>query len=85
MVDFPSLLCLFALTSASTAGAKLPPPTIFPAPGTYSNTTSLSLQDEVRDAEIHYTWEAVSRTRARRFSTLARCCSLPVSTTATRV
>ena len=57
MVDFPSLLCLFALASASTAGAKLPPPTIFPAPGTYSNTTSLSLQDEVRDAEIHYTWD----------------------------
>src|SRR6185437_5988978 len=37
--------------------AKLPPPTVFPAPGTYSNTTSLSLQDAVPGAEIHYTWD----------------------------
>ena len=57
MVDFSSLLCLFALATAATDGAKLPPPTIFPAPGTYSNTTSLSLRDEVPDAEIHYTWD----------------------------
>lgn len=45
-------------TSApAPATTKLPPPTIFPAPGTYSNTTSLSLRDEVPGTEIHYTWD----------------------------
>ena len=39
------------------AGAKLPPPTLFPPPGTYSNTTSLSLMDAVPGTEIHYTWD----------------------------
>ena len=38
-------------------GAKLPTPTIFPPPGTYSNTTSLSLMDAAPGAEIHYTWD----------------------------
>jgi glyoxylase-like metal-dependent hydrolase (beta-lactamase superfamily II) len=38
-------------------GTKLPPPTIFPPPGTYSNTTSLSLLDAVPGTEIHYTWD----------------------------
>jgi glyoxylase-like metal-dependent hydrolase (beta-lactamase superfamily II) len=57
MVSFPSLLCFFALATATTNGAKLPPPTIFPAPGTYFNTTSLSLRDEVPGAEIHFTWD----------------------------
>jgi glyoxylase-like metal-dependent hydrolase (beta-lactamase superfamily II) len=56
-VDFSSLLCLFALVTATTDGTKLPPPTIFPAPGTYFNTTSLSLRDEVPDVAIHYTWD----------------------------
>jgi glyoxylase-like metal-dependent hydrolase (beta-lactamase superfamily II) len=56
-VDLSSLLCLFALATATTDGAKLPPPRIFPAPGTYFNTTSLSLRDEVPDTEIHYTWD----------------------------
>jgi glyoxylase-like metal-dependent hydrolase (beta-lactamase superfamily II) len=56
-VSFTSLLCLFAIATATTGGAKLPPPTIFPAPGTYFNTTSLSLRDEVPGAEIHYTWD----------------------------
>ena len=57
MVNFASLLSLFALAAATPDGAKLPPPTVFPAPGTYFNTTSLSLQDEVPEAEIHYTWD----------------------------
>ena len=56
-MNFSSLLCLLALATATTDGAKLPPPTIFPAPGTYLNTTSLSLRDEVPGAEIHYTWD----------------------------
>ena len=56
-MDFSSLLCLFALATATTDGAKLPPPRVFPAPGTYFNTTSLALRDEVPDTEIHYTWD----------------------------
>jgi glyoxylase-like metal-dependent hydrolase (beta-lactamase superfamily II) len=38
-------------------GGKLPSPTIFPSPGTYFNTTSLSLLSAAPDAEIHYTWD----------------------------
>ena len=49
-------LCMLA-PLAEAAGEKLPTPTIFPLPGTYSNTTSLSLMDAVPDAEIHYTWD----------------------------
>jgi glyoxylase-like metal-dependent hydrolase (beta-lactamase superfamily II) len=56
-VDFASLLCLFALATATMDGAKLPPPMVFPAPGTYFNTTSLSLRDEIPGTEIHYTWD----------------------------
>src|ERR1700744_3543392 len=56
-MNVSSLLCLIALAAGPTEGAKLPPPTIFPAPGTYSNTTSLSLREEVPGAEIHYTWD----------------------------
>jgi glyoxylase-like metal-dependent hydrolase (beta-lactamase superfamily II) len=56
-MNVSSLLSLIALAAGPTEGAKLPPPTIFPATGTYSNTTSLSLRDEVPGAEIHYTWD----------------------------
>jgi glyoxylase-like metal-dependent hydrolase (beta-lactamase superfamily II) len=60
--------CLFALVAsvvgvtaqaqqAGSADARLPAPTIFPAPGTYFNTTSLSLTDAVPGTEIHYTWD----------------------------
>jgi glyoxylase-like metal-dependent hydrolase (beta-lactamase superfamily II) len=54
-----ALLCIPAAQAqqTETSGAKLPTPTIFPSPGTYSNTTSLSLMDAVPDAEIHYTWD----------------------------
>src|SRR5581483_4682138 len=58
-----AILCLLcragpALTADSTAAAaKLPAPTIFPSPGTYFNTMSLSLQDAVPGVEIHYTWD----------------------------
>lgn len=51
-----TLLCI-PLAQAQQPGAELPTPTIFPPPGTYSNTTSLSLMDAVPDAEIHYTWD----------------------------
>jgi glyoxylase-like metal-dependent hydrolase (beta-lactamase superfamily II) len=44
-------------TAAPTASPSLPPPTVFPAPGTYYNTTSLSLTDAVPGTEIHYTWD----------------------------
>jgi len=42
---------------AGPAEGRLPAPTIFPAPGTYFNTTSLSLMDAVPGTEIHYTWD----------------------------
>src|ERR1700755_3005679 len=57
MENLASLLSVLALAAATSDGAKLPPPTIFPAPGTYYNTTSLSLMDEVPGTEIHYTWD----------------------------
>ncbi|HEY2401439.1 MAG TPA: MBL fold metallo-hydrolase [Steroidobacteraceae bacterium] len=57
MENLASLLSVLALATATSDGAKLPPPTIFPAPGTYFNTTSLSLRDEVPGTEIHYTWD----------------------------
>lgn len=57
MAYFSSLLGLLALATGTTDAPKLPPPTIFPAPGTYFNTTSLSLRDEVPGTEIHYTWD----------------------------
>lgn len=68
MQTYSSLLCVFALVasvvSVATPGqqagagdARLPAPTIFPAPGTYFNTTSLSLMDAAHGAEIHYTWD----------------------------
>jgi glyoxylase-like metal-dependent hydrolase (beta-lactamase superfamily II) len=42
---------------ASAPAMKLPAPAIFPAPGTYSNTTSLTLTDREPDTRIHYTWD----------------------------
>src|SRR6201992_3105538 len=57
MGNLASLLGLLALATAPTDGTKLPPPTIFPTPGTYYNTTSLSLRDEIPGTEIHYTWD----------------------------
>lgn len=68
MRTYPKLLRLFALAASvasvtapgqqgGPAEARLPAPTIFPAPGTYFNTTSLSLIDAVPGAEIHYTWD----------------------------
>jgi len=62
MAYFASLLSLFALASVATEGARLPPPTSFPAPGTYYNTTSLTLRDEVPGTEIHYTWDGTEPT-----------------------
>ena len=55
MQILPTLLVLALQVSAPAT--KLPAPTIFPAPGIYFNTTSLSLMDEIPDAEIHYTWD----------------------------
>jgi len=61
-MTFSSLLGLLALATAVTDGPKLPPPTVFPAPGTYTNTTSLALRDEVAGTEIHYTWDGTEPT-----------------------
>src|SRR5689334_12987634 len=54
------LMCAMTFAGAQTSspsGTKLPAPTVFPEPGTYSNTTSLSLIDAAPGAEIHYTWD----------------------------
>lgn len=52
-----ALICAGARAASGEVGEKLPPPTVFPAPGTYSNTTSLTLMDAVPGAAIHYTWD----------------------------
>jgi glyoxylase-like metal-dependent hydrolase (beta-lactamase superfamily II) len=68
MQSYFRLLCLFALVAgvvsvsasgqqAGPAQVRLPAPTVFPAPGTYFNTTSLSLMDAAPGAAIHYTWD----------------------------
>jgi len=68
MRNFSMVPCLCALAAGAiatlaygqqrvTTSPKLPPPTIFPSAGTYFNTTSLSLMDEVPGTEIHYTWD----------------------------
>jgi glyoxylase-like metal-dependent hydrolase (beta-lactamase superfamily II) len=64
MENLASLLSVLALATSTTEGAKLPPPTIFPTPGTYTNTTSLSLRDAVPGTEIHYTWDGTEPTAA---------------------
>lgn len=63
MRHFAMTLAGLALTSvplsapAQGGSEKLPAPTVFPAPGTYSNTTALSLRDAAPGVEIHYTWD----------------------------
>ena len=68
MRNFPTILYGCVLGTAALAAfaqgqqgaannAKLPAPTVFPAPGTYFNTTALSLMDPVPGTEIHYTWD----------------------------
>lgn len=53
---FAVLFMACALSAAlAEESAKLPPPAIYPTPGTYSNTTSLSLLSNVPGGEIHYT------------------------------
>src|SRR6185437_9363541 len=48
---------MIGVIGVASAGEALPRPTVFPAPGTYSNTTSITLMDGVPGAEIHYTWD----------------------------
>ncbi|UAK25244.1 MBL fold metallo-hydrolase [Sphingomonas nostoxanthinifaciens] len=43
------------VTRADAATAKLPAPTIFPAPGRYTNTTGVRLLEATPGTEIHYT------------------------------
>ncbi|WP_263418248.1 chitobiase/beta-hexosaminidase C-terminal domain-containing protein [Terriglobus albidus] len=38
-------------------GPKLPPPTAFPAPGSYSTTESVTLRSSEPGVTIHYTWD----------------------------
>src|SRR5436305_2239855 len=39
------------------SGPKLPAPTVFPAPGTFPTTESITLMDSEPGATIHYTWD----------------------------
>ena len=59
-------LALLGMLAAAQAQpeAKLPAVTVMPAPGTYSNTTSIALDDADRSAEIHYTWDGSTPTSA---------------------
>jgi hypothetical protein len=62
MLWLPALVLAFVDANAEEQRAdsgllKAPAPTVFPAPGTYFNTTSIFLRDEVPGAEIHYTWD----------------------------
>ena len=50
------LLVTSPATAQSTA-QKLPAVSVMPAAGTYTNTTSLALDDPDKAAEIHYTWD----------------------------
>lgn len=52
-----ALICSGAQGAAAGPGEKLPSPTVLPLPGTYSNTTSITLMDAVPGTEIHYTWD----------------------------
>ena len=44
------------------SGPKLSPPTVFPAPGTYPTTESVTLLDEDAAATIHYTFDGSTPT-----------------------
>ena len=39
------------------SGPKLNPPTVFPEPGTFSTTESMTLLDDDPHATIHYTFD----------------------------
>ncbi len=44
------------------SGPKLDPPTVFPAPGTFPTTESITLMDADSHATIHYTWDGSTPT-----------------------
>lgn len=59
-----ALAAIGMLAAAQAQPAKLPAVTVLPAPGTYSNTTSIALDDADPAAEIHYTWDGSTPTAA---------------------
>jgi len=50
-------LAQFGPREPEPPGPPLPTPTVFPAPGTYPTTESVTLLDSDPDAVIHYTWD----------------------------
>jgi glyoxylase-like metal-dependent hydrolase (beta-lactamase superfamily II) len=56
-VVIASLAAVAKAQEGAAPSVRTPPPTIFPPPGTYSNTTSLSLSDPAPEVRIHYTWD----------------------------
>lgn len=51
------LAALPATAQSPLQGPKLSVVTVMPAPGTYTNTTSIVLDDADKTAEVHYTWD----------------------------
>jgi glyoxylase-like metal-dependent hydrolase (beta-lactamase superfamily II) len=53
----PLLGAQFGLPEPQGSGPKLNPPQVFPAPGTYPTTESITLLDDDPQATIHYTFD----------------------------
>ncbi len=58
----PCLQAQFGPPEPQGSGPKLEPPTVFPDPGTYPTTESVTLMDADPQATIHYTWDGSNPT-----------------------
>jgi glyoxylase-like metal-dependent hydrolase (beta-lactamase superfamily II) len=58
----PSLHAQFGPPEPQGSGPRLEAPTVFPAPGTYPTTESVTLLDADQQATIHYTWDGSTPT-----------------------
>ncbi len=58
----PCLHAQFGPPEPQGSGPKLDPPTVFPDPGTYPTTESVTLMDSDPQATIHYTWDGSNPT-----------------------
>src|ERR1700722_41495 len=58
----PSLYAQFGPPEPQGSGPRLEAPTVFPAPGTYPTTESVTLIDADPQATIHYTWDGSTPT-----------------------
>ena len=58
----PRLQAQFGPPEPQGPGPKLEAPTVFPSPGTYPTTESVTLMDADPEATIHYTWDGSTPT-----------------------